>query len=137
MFPVSTLMGGTAMAMPDTCKTPAPPGPPIPVPYPNTAMMMLAIPPTCTKKVFVLAMPVLTVQSKIAMTAGDEPGAAGGVVSGTIMGPAKFTMGSLKVKMEGQAVVYQTCPTGHNGSSANAPVGVQDAPSQEKVFVAM
>jgi hypothetical protein len=131
------MMGGTADAMPDTCKTPAPPGPPVPVPYPNTAMMMMAIPPTCTKKVFVVSMPALTMQSKIAMTAGDEAGVAGGVVSGTIMGPAQFTMGSIKVNMEGQPVAYQTCPTGHNGTSANAPVGVHASPSQMKVFVAL
>ncbi|HEY8927093.1 MAG TPA: PAAR-like domain-containing protein, partial [Polyangia bacterium] len=28
---------GTTIAFPDVCKTPAPPAPPIPIPYPNIA----------------------------------------------------------------------------------------------------
>ena len=29
--------GGLSIAFPDVCKTPAPPAPPIPIPYPNIA----------------------------------------------------------------------------------------------------
>lgn len=29
---------GMTIAFPDVCKTPAPPAPPIPIPYPNIAM---------------------------------------------------------------------------------------------------
>ena len=42
MFPASTKMGGTCFAMPDVCKVPAPPAPPIPTPFPNTAQCMQA-----------------------------------------------------------------------------------------------
>jgi len=30
--------GGTVSFMPDVCLTPGPPGPPVPIPYPNMAM---------------------------------------------------------------------------------------------------
>ncbi len=137
MFPVSTTMNGNCLAVPDTCKTPAPPAPPIPTPYPNMGMLMQATPPTCSKKVKVMAMPVVLLGTKIPMTSGDEAGVAGGVVSGTIKGPVMFTKGSAKVSVEGQPVVYQTCTTGQNGSSPNAPCGVQVSPSQAKVMVQM
>jgi hypothetical protein len=43
----------------------------------------------------------------------------------------------MKVSVEGQPVVFQTCTTMHNGMSANAPIGVLMAPSQAKVTVMM
>lgn len=135
MFPVATMMNGMCNAMPDVCKTPAPPAPPIPVPYPNIAMMMQANPTSASKKVKIMAMPVIVMTTKIPMTAGDEPGSAGGVVSGTIKGPAMFTRGSAKVMVEGKPVVFQTCTSGHNGNAANAPLGLHDIPSQPKVTV--
>lgn len=135
MFPVTTKQGGTCDAFPDTCKTPAPPGPPVPVPYPNTAMLVQANPGTCSKKVKILNQPAVTLQTMIPMTSGDEAGAAGGVVSGMIKGPATFKKGSAKVKVEGQPLVFQTCTAAQNGSNANAPMGVQSSPSQAKVLV--
>ncbi|AUX31883.1 PAAR-like domain-containing protein [Sorangium sp. So ce296] len=137
MFPIATRQGGTCEAFPDTCKTPAPPAPPVPVPYPNTAQLVQANPGTCAKKVKVLNQPVITKQTVIPMSAGDEAGAAGGVVSGTIKGPVQFKQGSAKVKVEGQPVVFQTCMTAHNGTNANMPAGVHSSPSQTKVSVAM
>lgn len=135
MFPVATAGGGTCNAFPDTCKTPAPPAPPVPVPYPNMGSFAQANRGTCSKKVKILTQPVFMLNSQIPMTSGDEGGSVGGVVSSTIKGPAKATKGSTKVKVEGQAVVYQTCPMAHNGVSANAPTGVHDSPSQTKVCV--
>jgi len=35
---VHTDGGGTVPFVPDVCKTPQPIGPPVPIPYPNTAM---------------------------------------------------------------------------------------------------
>ena len=138
MFPVATTQSGMCNAPLDTCNTPAPPAPsPVPLPYPNQAMLMQATPSTCSKKVKVLAMPVVVMTTKIPMTSLDEAGVAGGVVSGTIKGPAMFTKGSAKVMVEGTPVVFHTCTTGHNGSAANAPVGVHDTPSQAKVMVSM
>jgi hypothetical protein len=124
------------MAFPDTCKTPTPAGP-VPMPYPNTAMLMQANPATCTLKVKIMNQPALTKQSVIPMTSGDEAGSAGGVISGEIKGPAQFKKGSIKVKFEGQPAAFQTCPMGHNGTNANVPAGMHTAPSQTKVLVAM
>jgi len=137
MFPVSTKQGGDCNAFPDTCKTPAPPAPPIPTPYPNAAQLMQANPGTCAKKVKGLNQPLILKSTVVPMSSGDEAGSAGGVVSGTIKGPVSFKKGSAKVKAEGQPIVFQTCTTGHNGTSANAPMGVQASPSQSKIFVAM
>ena len=134
MFGVATKQGGNSMAFPDVCKTPTPVGP-VPIPYPNIAMMAQANPGTCSKKVKIINQPVITKQTDIPMTSGDEAGSAGGVISGTIKGPAKFKKGSRKVKVEGVPIAFQTCPMGHNGSNANAPGGVLVAPSQTKVVV--
>lgn len=135
MFAVATVMNGTATAAPDPCRTPAPPAPPPPIPYSNQAMLMMANAGTCTKKVKVVGKAVFTMMSMVPRSMQNEPGVAGGVVSGVNMGPAKPLMGSMFVKAEGAAVVYQTCPIGQNGSAPNA-VGVQDTPSQTFVFVA-
>lgn len=93
--------------------------------------------PGYAKKVKILNQPVLTTQSVIPTSAGDEAGSAGSVVSGMTKGPVQFKKGSSVVKVEGQPVVFQTCPTAHNGSNANAPLGVHASPSQTKVTVTM
>jgi hypothetical protein len=133
MFPISTSGGGTCMAFPDTCKVPAVPQP-IPTPFPNTAQLMMVNRATCALKVNILMQPVVTMKSMVPMTSGDQAGAAGGVQSGVIMGPAKPVKGSMKVMAEGSPVVHHTCQFGQNGAAPNAPLGVHDAPSQVKVF---
>ena len=42
MFPASTKGGGMCFGFPDVCKTPAPPAPFVPIPYPNFAPPMMA-----------------------------------------------------------------------------------------------
>ena len=74
---VCTIAAGQAMAMPDTCKTPAPPAPPVPIPYPNFAMTQMASP--ASTKVLIGGSPALMKTSEIPLTSGDEPGVAGGV----------------------------------------------------------
>ncbi len=134
MFSISTKAGGLCQANPDACKTPAPPAPPLPLPYPNIAMCKQATPATCSKKVAIASQPVLTKDSVIPVSSGDEAGSAGGVVSGKSKGEVGYKTFSKKVKVEGKAVVYVTCVTAHNGKSANA-VGQQLIPSQPKVKV--
>jgi hypothetical protein len=138
MFPASTKENGmcTTQGPMDTCKTPAPPAPPVPMPYPNIAMCNQANPGTCTKKVKVNGQPAFTKDTQIPMSSGDEAGVAGGVVSGMIKGPCAYKKFSNKVKLEGANAVYNLCNTGHNGSSPNA-VGMQAQPSQTKVLVGM
>lgn len=134
MMPAATTMGGMCMAMPDVCKVPAPPAPPIPTPFPNIGQCAVAV-ATSTKVMF-MNRPVIVQTSKIPVSSGDEAGVAGGVVSGMIVGEVQFKTASSKVKVEGKGAVVLGAVTSHNGTSANA-VGAHVAPSQAKVLVAM
>lgn len=136
MFPLSTNGGGQCACMPDVCKTPSPAGP-VPIPYPNVAMLTQAKGDTVSSKVKADGKKVATVATEISMSSGDEPGSAGGgVVSNKFKGSALFKKGSSKVQVEGNDVVYHTSMIGQNGgSNANNPAGVQVAPSQMKVTV--
>jgi hypothetical protein len=134
IFPASTKAAGNCFAMPDVCLTPAPPAPPVPVPYPNTGMVNQAS-KTATKVKFA-GKPVVTKKSEISRTMGDEAGVNKGVMSGMNMGKLTYKMGTTKVKIEGQDCIRLTSMSGHNGMSANMPAGVQVAPSQTKVIVA-
>ena len=118
------------MAMPDVCLTPAPPAPPVPVPYPNIGMPAMANP--VTSKVMIGGMPALTKASKIQPTNGDQAGVSQGVASGKIMGPAEIIQGSSKVKLEGNPAVYLGNPTKQNDGNA---VGSILAPSQTTVMI--
>lgn len=133
MMPASSTAGGTCFALPDTCLTPAPPAPPVPVPYPNTAQCAQA--QSFCAKVLVENRESLTLQSKIPRSQGDEAGSQGGVMSGVFGDQVAWKKGSGKVFFGGAAAVMVTSPTAHNGASANAPAGMQVAPSQSKVLV--
>jgi hypothetical protein len=135
MFPATTTAGGMCMGMPDVCKVPAPPAPPIPVPFPNIGQCPMAT--GTTTNVFVMNMPALTEASKMPLSSGDEAGVAGGVVSGTNMGPVVFRAFSSKVSFGGKKAVMLTGTTAHNGSNANMPAGTCVVPSQMVVLVAM
>jgi len=134
MLPASTNGGGQCVIFPDVCKTPTPGGP-VPIPYPNIAMVNQAKGGTCAAKVKILGKKVCTTKTEIAMSSGDEPGTAGGgVVSSKFKGPAKYKKGSSKVKVEGNPMCHLTSTIGQNGvANANHPAGVQVAPSQSKV----
>ena len=121
------------MGFPDVCNVPSPVGP-IPTPFPNMGMCNQA--EDVTKKVKICMKEALTLKSKIPQSSGDEAGSAGGIISGMNMGPVQFAQGSVKVKFEGQPVVYATGMTKHNGTNANVPSGVQMSPSQTKVLIA-
>lgn len=135
MFPASTNGGGSATAMPDVCKVPAPPAPPVPTPFPNMAMLTQADGSTCSSRVRILNRPVCTVQTEISRTSGDEAGTLKGVVSNMSMDKAVFRQGVSAVRVEGHDIVTHLKPTAHNGSNANCPVGSQLSPSQTKVTV--
>ena len=135
IFPASTNGGGQCFGTPDVCLTPMPPpSPPAPVPYPNFGMMNEAI-KTSTKVKFV-GKEVVTLNSEIPRSTGDEAGVNGGVVSGCNMGKVTFKKGSSKIKVEGQPCVHLTSLTAHNGMNANMPCGLVVAPSQIKVIIA-
>jgi hypothetical protein len=132
-FPAITKAGGNCFGMPDVCQVPAPPAPPIPIPFPNIGMCMMA--DKAVDKVLIEYMPVVVENCEIPLSSGDEPGVAGGVVSGCNMGPNTFKMGSMKVKAKGKGVVTLTGMTSHNGKNPNFPAGLVIAPSQVKVLV--
>lgn len=123
------------MAMPDVCKVPAPPAPPVPTPFPNIAMLNQADGGTCSSRVRIANKKVCTVQTEIARTSGDEAGTLKGVVSNSNMDKAVFRSGVSKVQVEGKDIAVHLRPTAHNGSNANAPAGTHVAPSQTSVIV--
>ena len=137
MFPASTNGGGQCAGFPDVCKTPTPGGP-VPIPYPNMAMLTQAKGSSCSSRVKIINKKTATTKTEISMSSGDEPGnAGGGVISSKFKGPAKFKKGSSKVKVEGSPMCHLTSMVGLNGgANANCPAGVQVAPSQTKVLVA-
>jgi uncharacterized Zn-binding protein involved in type VI secretion len=92
---------------------------------------------TLSSKVKIAGDKAATQDTEISMSSGDEAGSVGGVVSNKMKGPAKFTQGSSKVKIEGKGAAYLGAMVGQNdASNSNMPAGHQVAPSQVKVIVA-
>lgn len=101
---VHAASNGVSIAFPDVCKTPAPPAPFVPIPYPNIAMSKDTA--SGSKKVKVDGNPVCTKDSNFSMSTGDEAGSAGGgIVSSKIKGKAEFVLFSFDVKIEGKNAV--------------------------------
>ncbi|MEL6915891.1 MAG: PAAR-like domain-containing protein [Pseudomonadota bacterium] len=99
-------IGITMATIPDVCKTPAPPGPPVPIPYPNIAFSAQLA--KGTKKVKVQKQMTAIKGSEFAMSTGDEPGTLGGVKSGVFKNKATWILYSPNVKMEGKNVCRLT-----------------------------
>ena len=135
LLPCSSKMGGLVMGMPDVCLTPAPPAPPVPVPYPNLAQLASA--DGAVTKVLVEHKETVTEGAKIPNSSGDEAGTNGGVISHANMKEAVPKVTSSKVFFGGKKAVFVTATFGCNGTNANCPVGLQSVPSQAKVFVGM
>lgn len=93
---------GVTIAFPDVCKTPAPPAPPIPIPYPNIAKSSDTA--KGTKKVKCDGNPTCVKDSNFRMSTGDEPGSIGGIISNKVKGKAEFVLFSMNVKFEGKNV---------------------------------
>ncbi|MBI9092147.1 MAG: DUF4150 domain-containing protein [Desulfobacterium sp.] len=93
--------GGSSTVFPDVCKTPV--GSTIvPIPYSNTGVSADTIkgPTTVTTDG---SMPMVR-DAEYAKTTGDEPGTAGGIVSGTVANICQFVNYSFDVKFEGRNV---------------------------------
>ena len=90
------------MAFPDVCKTPAPPAPPVPIPYPNIAQSTDTAKGSSTVKCD--GNPVCLKDSNFSTSSGDEAGSVGGVVSSKNKGKAEFVNYSFDVKIEGKNV---------------------------------
>jgi hypothetical protein len=104
--------GGMSMVFPDVCKTPAPPGPPKPVPYPNIGRSSDTTGgPTKVKTDG--QMPMVK-GAKYSRSSGDEAGTVGGVTSSVNKSECEFTMYSFDVKFEGKNVCRMGDPLFHN-----------------------
>ena len=79
--------------------------------------------------------PVLVLMSVTPVSSGDEPGVAGGVISGVFIGPMMCKVGSGKVKAQGKGVMVMTGMTSHNGKNPNVPVGMIVQAANTKVLV--
>jgi hypothetical protein len=104
--------GGFSMVFPDVCKTPAPPAPPIPIPYPNVGQSSdTSSGPSSVKTDG--KMPMVK-GAKYSKSSGDEPGTVGGILSSSNMAECEFMMYSFDVKFEGKNVCRMGDPLFHN-----------------------
>jgi hypothetical protein len=104
---------GMSIAFPDVCKTPAPPAPFVPIPYPNIGMAADTMGgPT---KVKINGQMPMVKGSKYVKSNGDQAGSAGGgMMSSMIMGECEFMLNSFDVKFEGKNVCRMGDPLFHN-----------------------
>ena len=94
--------GGMSMVFPDVCKTPAPPAPPVPIPYPNIASQSTLQNGTTTVKA--KGQMIAVKGSQYSSSNGDEAGTAGGVKSGVNMKATDWITYSFDVTTSTKAV---------------------------------
>ncbi|NJN18633.1 MAG: DUF4150 domain-containing protein [Oscillochloris sp.] len=112
--PITVKGPGICFAFPDVCLTPAPP---VPLPYPNIGQLADASGTAST--VLVGGNEVVTSNSTIPSTSGDEAGSVGGVTSGTTKGKVEFTVTfSGTVFAEGGNVIRLGDSTKQNNGNA-------------------
>ena len=104
--------GGMSLVFPDVCKTPAPPAPPIPIPYPNLGKS--ADTSQGTTKVEADGNMIMVKGAKYMMSTGDEPGSLGGIISGVFKSECEYLMYSFNVMLEGKNVCRMGDPLWHN-----------------------
>lgn len=114
---------------PDVCNTPTPAGP-VPTPYPNESMQMMAV--GFVDNILIAGAPAHNMSTEIPLSNGDNAGVAGGVASGTEMGPTRIILGAESVLFGGAPATRLSSETIQN--STNVP-GVVVAPSQEKLLI--
>lgn len=117
---------GVSIAFPDVCKTPAPPAPFVPIPYPNIAKSSDTA--QGTKTVKVAGKPVCVQDSNFSTSTGDEAGSAGGgMMSSKIKGKAEFVNYSFDVQFDGKNVARTFDLMLHNDKNT-PPFPVLQAP---------
>lgn len=123
MLPASNKGVGMNIGFPDVCLTPPIP---VPIPYPNFALNVMAVPFSPIVKVTM--MPALNMASKIPMTMGDEPGVAHPMYKQ--MGA--YTMGNPIVYVDKLPAINLLCPT--TGNNMNDGLGAVLVPSVTNVL---
>lgn len=129
MLPASNRGAGQNMGFPDVCLTPAPPAPPVPVPYPNIALNAQAV--AFSQVVKISGVNALNLGSSIPMTSGDE----GGASHPTIKGQGKYTMGNPIVNIDRLPAICLALPT--TGNMMNNGLGVVAVPSAVNVMLCL
>jgi hypothetical protein len=127
--------GGISAAFPDVCKTPAPPAPFAPIPYPNVAKSSDTADGSETVKCD--GNSICLKDSNFSTSTGDEAGTAGGgMVSSKTKGKAEFVNFSFDVSVEGKNVARALDPMLHNDKNTppfplvQGPVIVVPAPDR-------
>ena len=123
MLPASNKGVGMNIGFPDVCLTPPIP---LPIPYPNLALNVMAVPFSPIVKVTM--MPALNLASKIPITMGDDAGVAHPVFKQT----GAYTMGNPIVYVDKLPAINLLCPT--TGNAMNNPVGAVLVPSVTNVL---
>ncbi len=129
MLPACNRAVAMSFHFPDVAKTPTPAGP-VPMPYPDFAFAMLAVP--FSLNVYFAFVPATNLGSKKLMTTGMEAGVMGGVVSGMIKGAGQTIVGS-------PIVFINMLPAEHllvvtSGNNYNA-LGAMVVPSITATFI--
>ena len=121
---ITTKSAGICFAFPNVCMTPAPPGPPVPIPYPSIAQLSAAdgVTDGASNGVYAAGNPVITTHSSIASTSGDAAGSSGASSGQPVGGPVAFTAGSGSVFANGHAVVRLLDATEQNHRNARGVV---------------
>jgi len=125
-------MPGMDIAFPDVCRTPVPP--PVvmlPIPYPNMAMKVMAIPPTASMKHLIMFMPSHHIGTTVPTSMGDNTGALGGMASQIMMGPARNIRCSMKIITGGLPATRMLDNTMQNLTNT---CGMTLVPSQFKIL---
>jgi carboxyl-terminal processing protease len=122
MLPASNSGLGMNFGFPDVCLTPPAAEP---IPYPNMAMHVMAVP--FAPDVLVSFVPGLNMGAETPITLGDQTGDLS-----PFMGPGRFTMGNPTVLINALPAVSLLCPT--SGNDFINPIGAVVVPAITNVF---
>ena len=104
--------GGMSIVFPDVCKTPAPPAPFVPIPYPNIGKSSDTS--QGSTQVEADGNMIMNKGAKYSVSAGDEAGTIGGMLSSTFKQECEFLMYSFDLMIEGKNVCRMGDPLWHN-----------------------
>ncbi len=126
----NTQGGGTDNAQPDVCKVPAPPGPPVPTPFPNVGQGATAT--GAVMNVLVSGAPAHNLGTTTPMTMGDQAGTLGGMVSNRFGATRRHTVGCTTVLIGGKPATRLGAASSQNNNNC---IGARTVPSQRKVLI--
>jgi hypothetical protein len=131
-----TIQGGLAASgPPDVRAVPTQAGGTVKTPLVNTFHMSWADPSTAAQKVFLGGVPACHLRTMFPMSAGGERCPGVGVVSGSLLGPGRFSpaAGDRKVLVENMPAVAMGAQTLHNGDARFNTTGVCPLAAQSSV----